>query len=330
MKTGIFLLTENYGTSAHTTIANDIELGMYAEELGFDSVWFAEHHFNAFSCIPNPTLMMATLAAKTRTITIASAAFLAPFYHPMRLAEEIATLDNLSFGRIEVGFAKGGFAYDMEHFEKSPQNLRDEMFEKVALIDSFLACNQNMQPRPLQQKIPFYIATFGTRESIEFAALQGYGLMFSQGASLQECKAAQEIYKELAGVYPQTVLMRVFYTDEGGYDTAHKKALPATDHFVKSMRAVQAKQTQPLYNERNYDLLLRQRYQFFDGKKFLDNAILGDEKECIEQINTLDKEIKNLHLVLKPASSNALHTRSMLKVFSQKIKPYINTGETIC
>lgn len=330
MKTGIFLLTENYGASAHTTIANDIELGIYAEELGFDSVWFAEHHFNAFSCIPNPTLMMATLAAKTRTITIASAAFLAPFYHPMRLAEEIATLDNLSLGRIEAGFAKGGFAYDMEHFEKSPDSLREEMFENVAHIDSFLACNQNMQPRPLQPKIPFYIATFGTRESIEFAALQGYGLMFSQGASITECQAAQEIYKELAGVYPQTVLMRVFCFDDAGREAAYDKALPATDHFIKCMRAVQSKEAQPLFNHTNYTLLLGQRYQFFDGKKFLDNAILGDEKECIEQINTIQKEIKNLHLVLKPASSNVLHTRSMLKVFSQKIKPYINTGETTC
>lgn len=322
MKLGIFLLTENYGGSVHATIANDIELGVYAEELGFDEVWFAEHHFNAFSVIPNPTLMMATLAAKTKRIRIGSAAFLAPFYQSMRLAEEIATLDNLSFGRIDAGFAKGGFAYDVELFEKSPQNLRQEMFESVEKIDETLSKYSLLEPKPLQKKIPFYIATFSTIETIEFAAKKGYGLMFSQGATLEQCIEAQDVYKKIAGVYPQIVLMRVFCVDES-YQRAYEKAMPVTDHFIKCMRLVQSRQMQPTFKKENYEALLKQRYQFFDGKKFLDSAILGDKEECTLQIQKIKSEIKNLHLVLKVASSNAMQTRKMLKVFSQEIKPKI-------
>lgn len=323
MKVGIFLLTENYNSTSQTTMAGDIEVGIYADQLGFDSVWFAEHHFNAFSCIPNPTLMMAALAVQTKNITIASAAFLAPFYHPMRLAEEIATLDNLSLGRIAAGFAKGGFAYDMEHFDKSPDNLRQEMFERVLEIGNILKNNEAMQPKTIQKTIPFYLATFGTRETVEFAASHGYGLLFSQGASLEDCKNAQELYKEVAGVYPQTALMRVFSFHEKGHEAAYEQALPATDYFIKCMRAMQSKQTQPSFSKENYDALLSQRYQFFDGKKFLDSAILGNIEECIAQIETIESEIHNLHLVLKVASSDVATTKEMLKIFSEKIKPKI-------
>ncbi|MDY0120787.1 MAG: LLM class flavin-dependent oxidoreductase [Sulfurimonas sp.] len=322
MKLGIFLLTENYGGPVHATIANDIELGVYAEELGFDEVWFAEHHFNAFSVIPNPTLMMATLAAKTKRIRIGSAAFLAPFYQSMRLAEEIATLDNLSFGRIDAGFAKGGFAYDVELFEKSPQNLRQEMFESVEKIDETLSSYPLLEPKPLQKKIPFYIATFSTIETIEFAAKHGYGLMFSQGATLEQCMEAQDVYKKVAGMYPQIVLMRVFCVDES-YQSAYEKAMPVTDHFIKCMRLVQSRQMQPTFKKENYEALLEQRFSFFDGKNFLDNAILGDKEECVLQIQKIKSEIKNLHLILKVASANAMQTRKMLKIFSQEIKAKI-------
>jgi len=319
MRLGIFLLTEDYRSSAHATIANDIELGVYAEELGFDEVWFAEHHFNGFSVIPNPTLMMASLAARTTRIRIGSAAFLAPFYQSIRLAEEIATLDNLSCGRIDAGFAKGGFAYDIDLFEKSPHDLRQEMFESVAKVSDTLYRNPLLEPKPLQ-KIPFYIATFSTNETIEYAARHGYGLMFSQGATLQECIDAQELYRQIAGAYPEVVLMRVFYMDED-YNSAYQNALPATDHFIKSMRAVKSKEKLPSFHQENYKALRDQRLKFFDGKNFLDNAILGNSEECQEQIEKINREIKNLHLVLKVASSDAMQTRKMLKRFSQEIQP---------
>ena len=322
MKLGIFLLTEDFHVNPHAAILNDISLACYAEELGFDEVWFAEHHFNSFSVIPNPSLMMAYLAAKTTKIRIGSAAFLAPFYHPIRLAEEIATLDNLSNGRINAGFAKGGFTLDMEYFAKSPEELRSGLFSSVKEIDTQLQENKELYPKPLQKRVPFYIATFSTKETIEFAAVNGYGLMFSQGATLGACEEAQESYKNIAGFYPQTVLMRVFAVADTK-EEAKETAWPATDHFVKSMRAVKAKGAQPKFNKANYDELLAQRYAFFDAKTFMEVAIVGSVEDCVEHILNIKGRIKNLHLTLKVASSDENITKRMLKIFSQKIKPYL-------
>lgn len=322
MKTGIFLLTENYNNNTQETILGDVEFGVLAEELGFDEVWFAEHHFNSFSVIPNPSLMMAALAVRTKNIRIGAAAFLTPFYNTTRLAEEISTLDNLSSGRINAGYAKGGFTLDLEYFKKDANTLRNELYQNVHDIEQKLYEDARFEPKPIQEKIPTYIATFSTKETIEFAAKNAYGLMFSQGATLSECAEAQEYYKEIAGFYPECVLMRVFSV-AATKEEAHSTAIVATDHFIKCMRAVKSKQDQPNFNKQNYEELLAQRYEFFDASTFMEAAIIGSVDECAEQIRDIKFQIKNLHLVLKVASSDANESREMLKVFSQDIKPKI-------
>lgn len=319
MKWGLFLLAENFYQDSIKTITADIDTATYAEKLGFDEIWFAEHHFNTFSVIPNPALMMSYLAAKTIKIRIGSAAFLAPFYHPIRLAEEIATLDTLSQGRINAGFAKGGFALDMEFFNQSSETLRTKMFHTIEKIEQMLYGNSWFQPKPIQHKIPFFVATFSTFETIEFAAKNGYGLMFSQGATLKECEEAQEAYQKIAGFYPETILMRVFALAQSTKE-AYRMAIQATEHFVKSMRAIQRHEKQPLFDPKNYEELLNQRYEFFDANKFLEAGIIGDEESCLKHIQTIKRRVKNLHLVLKPASTNIQETKKMLKEFSEKIK----------
>lgn len=322
MKLGIFLLGENFHSDPHAAIMNDISLARHAEELGFDEVWFAEHHFNSFSVSPNPALIMAYLAAKTDRIKIGSAAFLAPFYNPVRLAEEIATLDNLSNGRLNVGFAKGGFSLDLKHFAKTPEQLREEMQQNITKIDAMLSFKKELFPKPLQEKVPFYIATFSTRQSIEYAACNGYGLMFSQGATVDECEEACKIYKEIAGYEPECVVLRVFHVAKT-HKEAYEDAVVATDHFVKSMRSLNAFKPQPQFNRQNYETLLSQRYDFFDAKKFIDAAIVGTPQEAIQTILQLKRRIPNLHLVLKPASSDAGVTKEVLSTFNTQIKPFI-------
>jgi|GEM_PF-5581006 len=66
------------------------------------------------------------------------AGFLAPFYDPIRLAEEISLLDHLSNGRFNVGFAKGAFAPDSKHFNVTAEQLRPLMFESVSVIETLL------------------------------------------------------------------------------------------------------------------------------------------------------------------------------------------------
>ncbi|WP_344597145.1 LLM class flavin-dependent oxidoreductase [Streptomyces violaceusniger] len=85
------------------------EFAVTADRAGFWSTWYTEHHFGheAIEITPNPVLMGADIAARTEHIRIGQAASIATFWHPLRLAEDIAMLDQLSGGRVEVGLGRG-------------------------------------------------------------------------------------------------------------------------------------------------------------------------------------------------------------------------------
>lgn len=335
MKIGLFCLTENYSGNMHESIMEQLRLVELADELGFDEAWFGEHHFNAFSVIPDPALMIGYAAGRTGSIRLGTAGFLAPFYHPVRLAESIATLDHLSNGRLNAGFAKGGFAPDTRYFHRSKEELREVMVETVEAVDLLLHGNPvsyegkhvkidhaRLTPLPLQKEIPFYIATFSSEETIAFAAQNGYGLMMSQGSSLAECIEAQNHYRSIAGHDPQMVIMRVFYVADT-YDEASRGVLPGIDHFVRCMQAVQAEQPQPMFDLEAYEALLSERNSFFNGQKFFENGLIGPPESCIEIIKSIQKELHHVHLVIKPSSTDHSQNRRMLSRFNTEIRPYI-------
>ncbi|PIC63236.1 LLM class flavin-dependent oxidoreductase [Sporosarcina sp. P13] len=85
------------------------EQAVYCDENGYEAIWFTEHHFGheGFELIANPILMGADIAARTKRIRIGQAANVITFWHPLRLAEDIAMLDQLSQGRVDVGLARG-------------------------------------------------------------------------------------------------------------------------------------------------------------------------------------------------------------------------------
>lgn len=339
MTLGLFCLNEHYGNDLNRSLIHQLDLVEHADRLGFDEVWFGEHHFNAFSVIPDPGSLIAFAAARTKRIRLGTAGFLAPFYHPVRLAESIALLDHLSGGRINAGFAKGGFAPDTRHFLRSKEDLRNLMVETLECIDRLLH-GQNVTytghfvqtdrttitPAPLQNPLPFFIATFSSRETIEFAAQHGYGLMMSQGATLNECIEAQSFYRSIAGYDPHMVILRVLYLADT-YEEAARNAIPGIDHFVKCMRAVQAEQSQPTFELENYRKLLEERTAFFDGQKFFDNAILGSPEDCAHILQTLNEEITHLHLALKPASFDPALNATMLERFVNDVIPQLHLKE---
>src|SRR5262249_29231921 len=84
------------------------------DQTGYDCVWLAEHHFNTYSVCPSINVMAGHVAARTRNLRIGMAVSLAAFYHPLRLAEEVAMIDVLSGGRVNWGAGRG---FDRTEFE---------------------------------------------------------------------------------------------------------------------------------------------------------------------------------------------------------------------
>src|SRR5207237_8831709 len=77
------------------------------DRAGYDAVWLAEHHFSSFSVCPSVHMMGMLAAARTPRLRIGTGRSRAPFYHPLRLAEEVALLDQVSGGRVNWGAGRG-------------------------------------------------------------------------------------------------------------------------------------------------------------------------------------------------------------------------------
>ncbi len=100
-----------------------------ADVLGFDTVWLAEVHFAPrFSVIPAPLMLLAAIAERTTRIRLGMAVNLMPLHHPIRLAEEVATLDVLSGGRVEFGAGRGAFPLNYRGYGVEMASSR-ELFE---------------------------------------------------------------------------------------------------------------------------------------------------------------------------------------------------------
>ncbi len=127
-------------TSSAELLDNLRQQTILAEELGFEAMWLGEHHFSLHEVgdIPNPILLGADLAARTSRIRIGQMANIAPWWHPIRLAEDLAILDNMTGGRVEVGFGRGIWPYEGPQFHPNADPRKDsenrELFRETVEI----------------------------------------------------------------------------------------------------------------------------------------------------------------------------------------------------
>ena len=122
MQLGLFnLMTLRDRSVTAKQILDDTRLMVEgAEELGFDTAWFAEHHFSNYSICPSPLMMASFAAGFTKRIKLGTAVLVLPFYNPMRMIEEIALLDVQSGGRARIGIGYGYQLHEFKRFNRAP------------------------------------------------------------------------------------------------------------------------------------------------------------------------------------------------------------------
>ena len=108
------------------TLMEQVEL---AEELGYDAVWFTEHHFSQYGRAAVPVLA-AQAIERTSRLRISTAVVVLPFHHPVRVAEDWATLDHLSRGRVDVGIGRGNQPAEFKGFDV-PMDEAEQRFSEA-------------------------------------------------------------------------------------------------------------------------------------------------------------------------------------------------------
>ncbi|MDT5340489.1 MAG: hypothetical protein QOD90_5994 [Mycobacterium sp.] len=116
---------------ARRTYEELVESIVAAEEIGYDSVWIGQHHFSPEDGgVPSPLVVLAAAAARTKRIHLGTAVIALPFEHPIRLAEDLAVLDEISDGRVQIGL--GGARGDLQAFNTFGVDFsaRHELFDR--------------------------------------------------------------------------------------------------------------------------------------------------------------------------------------------------------
>jgi alkanesulfonate monooxygenase SsuD/methylene tetrahydromethanopterin reductase-like flavin-dependent oxidoreductase (luciferase family) len=189
MKFGIHFQLPCYGSqSAVLRYRDTIEQSVHAETLGFESVWPVEQHFNSdLSITPAPLLLLAALAERTTRMRLGIAIVLVPLSHPLRIAEEIATLDVLSSGRVEFGVGRGAIPIHFKAFGVPQSESRERFSEALELIlkawkeprvsyrgEFFQVEDVAVVPKPVQHPYPPVRVAANSVDTFELMGRAGY------------------------------------------------------------------------------------------------------------------------------------------------------------
>jgi alkanesulfonate monooxygenase SsuD/methylene tetrahydromethanopterin reductase-like flavin-dependent oxidoreductase (luciferase family) len=135
MDVGLFLeFPCRDGMSESEAFAECFTLIDEAEASGVDSVWLAEYHFAPISVLSSPLMVASAIAARTQRIRIGLAVTLLPLYHPIHVAEDVATLDHISQGRVEFGVGRGTFPDTHDGFNSPFAESRERFDEYLEVI----------------------------------------------------------------------------------------------------------------------------------------------------------------------------------------------------
>jgi natural product biosynthesis luciferase-like monooxygenase protein len=200
-----------------------VEQTAFGEQLGFDSVWLAEHHFHSFAGIFSaPPVIGAAIAQRTTKMRIGTAVLLLPYHNPLRVAEDYATLDCLSNGRVNFGIGHGFVKWEALTFGIPLDELRERFRENLEIVlkawrepklnhksRSYEYTNVEVLPRPVQQPYPtVWMAATTSVESFELSGRYGFNMMLIPFLNeVEELRRKMQVYYEArraAGHDPST------------------------------------------------------------------------------------------------------------------------------
>lgn len=307
-----------------------------AEQLGYHAFHTTEHHFQFNGWAPSPLLVLAKAAGLTRRMKLVTNVLLATLYQPLRLLEDLATLDNLSDGRLILGTSPG---YASEEFDAYGVSYPDRFRLHEEIIDfiqhgwrqpddvgyagSLVSVPPaRLVPRPVQSELPIWYGVSGPK-LLARAARRRVPVTASPRHTVAELKEHFSRYTELAaaaGYVPseRPVIREAFVLNDGA--EAERYAGPAVTHLFSLYGRKSAEGQRELRNDRGE--LITDAAQV-DYKTFASRYIIGDPVQAKDEIGALIAELAPTELIFRlqlPGIPSDALERS-IRVIGEKVMP---------
>lgn len=205
---GVFDWIDRGEQAVHDLYEDRLRLAEEADRAGYFCYHLAEHHGTPLGMAPSPAVFLAAVASRTRRIRLGPLVFLLPLYEPLRLAEEVCMLDQLSGGRLELGVGRGVSPYELACFGVDPAGTRARFDEALAVLVAAMTndrltfaggarCYRDvpLEMRPFQRPYPPLWYPTHNPQSIEYAARHGFH--FVGLGSARQLRAQMDLYRSI-------------------------------------------------------------------------------------------------------------------------------------
>ncbi|HEY1291451.1 MAG TPA: LLM class flavin-dependent oxidoreductase [Chloroflexota bacterium] len=320
-----------------------------ADELGFDWVTVAEHHFSPFSLTPNPMVMAGALTQRIKRARIALLGPNIPIQNPVRVAEEFAMLDTLTDGRVVAGMLRGT-SNEYVTYNINPAESRERFDEALQIIRRAWTEPQpfgwwgryyefrsiSIWPRPIQQPHPPIYMSGSSPESAELAARNRIGLGFAV-TSVPLASQSAQIYRQVASDVgwtprPEDVIYRVGIhvaaTDQQAFDELQSMPADGATRLSRANPVIDDAVAQAGYYGRDREhqqsrAVLNRGAEFAD--RLRDGQLLaGSPDTVMDQICNVHRELGAgvLDLIFRGPDRDS--TRRSIELFAEKILPRLH------
>ncbi|OUS11809.1 alkane 1-monooxygenase [Gammaproteobacteria bacterium 53_120_T64] len=308
MDVGLSLIFQGVdpGTTDHEVYTNELRMGDLASELGFQSIWGVEHHFTDYTMCPDVTQYLSYWAGRNPDLGLGSMVIVLPWHDPMRVAEEISMLDNMSNGRMILGIGRGLGRVEFEGFGKDMNASRETFTESATMILDGLEsgfceadgkqikqARREIRPRPYKSFKGRTYAAAVSPESSKIMAELGVGILIipqKPWAHVEkELDDYRSIYREVNGEEaPAPILGGWTYCDESA-DRAEEMAYKYIGGYYRSVIEHYEMASDHLKTTKGYETYgamvdhinknMEETIRFF-----MSIQIYGTPEQCLERI----------------------------------------------
>ncbi len=323
-----------------------LRLVEYCDPYGYSHVRIVEHYFHPWGGYsPNPIVFLSAAAQRSKKARMVTGAVLPVFNNPLKLAGEIAMLDAISNGRLDVGFARAFLPFEYRHFgismDESVARFEEGLEQVRVLLEGenvshagkfHRFADVTSLPRPTQLPRPnFYIAAVATPASFERAGTLGHWVMAIPGVGATPSELVQiyrEAWRKAGHRGKPKIMLAVFMLCHEDREEAIRIAKgPIERHFESIADAVAEHATRaPSPDYQNYDkLVAKMRAETFAGQVAHKAAFVGTPKDLIEQFHEFDTLMGGCdHASLQVNYNDMAYedAESSVKLFGEKVMPH--------
>jgi alkanesulfonate monooxygenase SsuD/methylene tetrahydromethanopterin reductase-like flavin-dependent oxidoreductase (luciferase family) len=316
---GYLCMSENPSDEAGRALIRQFVLVREAERMGYDDIWLGEQHFDPLWPQGALSAMLGYMAAVTNKSRIGAMVCQPALHDPIRLAEDVATLDLLSKGRFGLGVGSGAaFPKALAAQGLTAETARARMHANLLEAFALMSAKQDLPgntglplyPKPAQSPVPVWMAC-DDEAGIRLAAEQGWGLMAAATHTLARVERATSLYKEASGGKAPLLMLARFASTAATRDEALAIARPYFDTFA----------TRALAEGWGRD---RSRSIAQDVDALLAESLMGSHTEVAEQFKAIGVRYGATGIAIVPTSAQFDTHKHILADFVDEIRPMLD------